>query len=194
MSLGGTEEKYRQPIDRSGLNLVSRLQRSVGQRELKGILGHHFPPYGTQQMANMRVDLNIRVKLKLQLSSHSSSAVKNTSLVQQKTYHVEKLIYCQGMEAIMNGLSHPSVYEAALDEYNIRSSEEKGVTTNKKQIIKTKAPSEEDQIAEVATALWSSSIYRRCYQTQQNKSPGALYSLGNSLCPKHIWEREGLCQ
>ncbi|GFX33587.1 hypothetical protein TNCV_1932541 [Trichonephila clavipes] len=35
------------------------------------------------------------------------------------------------------------------------------------------------EIAELVTALWPSSIYRRCYQRQQGKSPGAQPSLGN---------------
>ncbi|GFT47262.1 hypothetical protein TNCV_3748731 [Trichonephila clavipes] len=34
---GDTEERYHQPIDRSGLTLASRLQRSMGQRERIGI-------------------------------------------------------------------------------------------------------------------------------------------------------------
>ncbi|GFT29393.1 hypothetical protein TNCV_757491 [Trichonephila clavipes] len=72
---GDTEERYHQPIDRSGLTPATRLQRSVGQRERRGIPrppisskreegrqrerkgspGHHFPPYGTPHTANMRV-------------------------------------------------------------------------------------------------------------------------------------------
>ncbi|GFV06917.1 RNase H domain-containing protein [Trichonephila clavipes] len=34
---GDTEERYHQPIDRSGLTPATRLQRSVGQRERRGI-------------------------------------------------------------------------------------------------------------------------------------------------------------
>ncbi|GFY35805.1 hypothetical protein TNCV_4841821 [Trichonephila clavipes] len=34
---GDTEERYHQPIDRSGLTPTTHLQRSVGQRERKGI-------------------------------------------------------------------------------------------------------------------------------------------------------------
>ncbi|GFX96297.1 hypothetical protein TNCV_2291851 [Trichonephila clavipes] len=39
-SFRDSEERYHQPIDRSGLTPASRPQRSVGQR----IPGHHFPP------------------------------------------------------------------------------------------------------------------------------------------------------
>ncbi|GFS62981.1 hypothetical protein TNIN_492191 [Trichonephila inaurata madagascariensis] len=37
MSLRDTEERYPQPIDRSGLTPAFHLRRSVGQRERKGI-------------------------------------------------------------------------------------------------------------------------------------------------------------
>ncbi|GFV81697.1 hypothetical protein TNCV_1703531 [Trichonephila clavipes] len=75
---GDTEERYHQPIDRSGLTPVNRpvyseawakgnakvspghqsppYGRSVGQRERKGSPEHHFPPYGTPHTANIRVE------------------------------------------------------------------------------------------------------------------------------------------
>ncbi|GFU64485.1 hypothetical protein TNCV_2526001 [Trichonephila clavipes] len=81
---GDTEERYHQPIDRSGLTPATRLQRSVGQRERRGIprptissKREERGPKGTQRIPRTPF-------FSLRDAAHGKHAGRKTNVVSQK--------------------------------------------------------------------------------------------------------------